>query len=241
MENLRFRKGTTLVELMVACAIFSALAVSVFSILRYGTRNWRSIESRNSVQVEIRKAEFDLNKEVSRTALSTLIAYPWTGVTDYRHALLFQTAADLEGIKITTDENGNLQWQRWLLYYIIRPPGDTCAAPGGTDNICPHKWLVKKDIALAGISSPELLVNYLNTDLKTKDDGGNANVLKASILSRDILSFNIDASTHYPEVLLTIKCFKQIEYQGFARIGLDNLETEKATIQVDNRIIPRNK
>ena len=49
------------------------------------------------------------------------------------------------------------------------------------------------------------------------------------------------ATTIAPEVLLTIKCFKQIEYQGFARIGLDNLETEKATIQVDNRIIPRNK
>lgn len=230
------RSGTTLVELMLACTVFSVIVVTVFGVLRYGTRHWRSIEDRNAIQVEIRKAEFDIIREVTRSSLDTVITYPWTGVSDYRHALALKTAMSLDSPEpyFVTNEEGKPQWQRWVLYYIIRPPGDGCAPPGGTDNICPHKWLIRKDIALNGINSASDIPTYLTTTITATEP----HVLKAYLLAKDILSFNI--AVIYPEVLVDIKCFKKLEYSGIAKIGVDELDTNRATIQVDNRIIPRN-
>jgi type II secretory pathway pseudopilin PulG len=118
----------------------------------------------------------------------------------------------------------NVTWQRYTMYYITRPSaaqhqhdyGYTCAGYNSTnpsgggggnpvDNICPHKWLIRKDLLLAANitkntdvkkyiepigSEPDLLNGSQN--LYGELTGGNhmQDIARIRIIGREVLSLN---------------------------------------------------
>lgn len=107
-------------------------------------------------------------------------------------------------------------WQRWVLYYLTRPAGDTCAAPADPDNVCPHKWLIRKDIDISvklGTDANNLVTPPANSGgpfiegdgsepseaslyAEQEPPAGSAvgsHIRRVRILARDIIAFNVTA------------------------------------------------
>jgi len=162
----RRRRGTTLIELMITVGVYSFLVISLFSLTQQGTSNWHSIESRANVQSSLRSAERDMITEIRRSSYSSLVINMNTG---YQHAILVKSAMNtVDNVNVLGDPLNFIvdntaqppvpKWQRYVLYYVTRQSfndhmanyGFVCAAPSGnSDDICPHKMLVRKDVMLA--------------------------------------------------------------------------------------------
>ncbi|MDQ7822703.1 MAG: hypothetical protein RDV48_07920 [Candidatus Eremiobacteraeota bacterium] len=156
IQAARIEAGTTLLELVIATAIFGFLTLILLSIINFGTRSWRNVESRYAVETEIRRAVFDMNREMRATNISTATA----GTSDigggaYVPWICFASAAknsdETADIDVDTTAVSPLYF-RWILYYCLRS-GDhtgsgTCSpdVPSSSQYFCPHKLLIKKEL-----------------------------------------------------------------------------------------------
>lgn len=267
------KKGTTLIELLIACAVFSFLVICLFAVIKYATRNWRSVEDRDSVQSEIRKIETNLSEELRKTSYASVVT--WTG--DYRHTLGFKSFTNPITGRFDTDSTGNPLTHGYILYILLRPAGneDPCTHDAilGNDNKCPHKFLLRVDLTRTtdGVTSWDPwpgappndipgsteIAKYIppHASLSGKSvsrdqyitavssQGADSKYLQnVYIVGKNLLSFNVAKMTppNNPEILVDIKCFRELEAGQFIKVGNDDLDTSQFTIQVDNRIIPQN-
>jgi Tfp pilus assembly protein PilE len=254
----KHRRGTTLIEVMISCAIYGAIVLSVFALMKYGTRSWRSVETKNTVQASMRKVMDNMYNELVRTSYSTVILYD----SDYRHAICFKSAMNetvdnratpgLDRKFIILDSSGEPIWQKYVLYYIARPSslvyhkgiscdGADAASISNPDNKCPHKWLIRKDIILdAGITSAGDLVQFLNepADKAALVAQKTGNVARVQLIGDNILSFNLRKSE--PEIQMTLKAFRELEAGETRTVGNTEIHRSDFTIQVDTRAIPMN-
>jgi len=244
VDLVRRPRGTTLLELMIAVAIFGVLITAVFGIFNLGSRHWKVIENRNALQNEIRRVQTDLATELERSTWGTFQGSTLSGIAvrqvagDYRYAICMQTAINPASKIFDVDPaNSEPICHGFILYYIIRPPDDTCPPPTSPDHICPHKWLIRKDIDLAAaISSSSDLVTYLNTDLTL---GGNVRGCKK--LAQNVLAFSVNVDYPLsPVVDFNIKSLKEVQFRSVVGTGEDLTGNPNLTLQVDNRVIPRN-
>ncbi|MCD4784383.1 MAG: type II secretion system GspH family protein [Candidatus Eremiobacteraeota bacterium] len=267
------KKGTTLIELLIASAVFSILVICLFAIIRYATKNWRSVEDRASIQSEIRNIETNLSGELKKTSYASVVT--WTD--DYRHTLGFKSFTNPITGKFDTDATGNPLTHGYILYILLRPMAteDLCthSAILGTDNKCPHKFLLRVDLTRTtdGASSwdpwPGLPPDDIPSDVEIEEyipphaslsgksvsrdqyiaavsaQGADSKyVQNVYIVGKNLLSFNVSkmAPPDNPEILVDIKCLKELEATQFLKVGSDDLDASQFTIQVDNRIIPQN-
>jgi type II secretory pathway pseudopilin PulG len=174
-------RGATLIEVLIACAVFSLLVLCLFAIVRYATNSWRNVEDRVSVQSEIRKIQTSLTEDLRKTSYASVITYSG----DYRHAVAFKTFINPASGKFETGPNGELICQGYTLFFLIRPEGDPCThnAMSVTDNKCPHKTLVRVD--LTRISDGAATWAPISFPVYTKDSEAAAasNALRAYIPS----------------------------------------------------------
>lgn len=245
-HKLQARAGTTLLELIIAAAIFGVLITAVFAIFNLGARHWRVIESRNAGQNEIRKIQSDLEVELERSTWQTFQGSSLTGILvrmpadDYRFAICMQTAIDPNSRAFDIDPLSNQPVSHgFVLYYIIRPPGDTCLPnpPSSPDNTCPHKWLVRKDLdKSANISNNDDLAPYLDTDLTP---GGNVRATR--LLAQNVLTFEMGVNYPLSKVIeFHIRTVKEAPYKAAQGNGENFTLDPSRIMQVDNRVIPRN-
>jgi len=174
------RKGTTLVEMLITMFVFTILMVAAFAIMKMGAQANQHVEAKTDVQKALRLFESDILTELRRASESSVGIY--TPNNDYHWAIWFKTAMN-DGFDVNVSHslgvsqtmitnNGNPVLQRYVLYYVgLMDPndhagqfGNTCttsyAAVGtGPDTLCPHKWIIKKDLYL--------------TDSPTHDGTGN--------------------------------------------------------------------
>jgi hypothetical protein len=170
-------RGTTLIELMVSTGVYAFLVLALFAIMRSGTNAWKAVEARGQAQAQVRTFDRDAIFELRRTSLASIVLFGYNSGDSYQHGIAFESAMnDADNPAVLHDPLQfwsspvpgqpcpNIEWQRWVLYYITRPNstehandyGYTCQTTGinsytagaYTDNICPHKWLVRKDIYL---------------------------------------------------------------------------------------------
>lgn len=221
--------GATLIELLISTAVFSFIAIALFAIMRDGTRNWQAVEARSNVQTQLRTFERDITEELQKAQLSSVRIYGYNSGEGYQHAIFFKSAMNEAddpsklgvpsifqlGAEIPVPQ---VHWQRYVLYYLNRPTnaqhvadyGYTCATSGNPDNVCPHKWIVRKDIALsanltkgadvvdsaknlgvgafveaAGVDNSLLVFPPAGTSLPV------GNVWRVKVLARNILAFNL--------------------------------------------------
>ena len=162
-EKLRKNKkpGTTLIELMIATFIFGFLSLILLAVLNFGTRSWKSIESRSAVELELRRAAFDLNRELrggsviyasygSATKSGAEGKQFYISVGSHQHWSDVPLDYSL-GIDKTTITSKPI-W-RFILYYTRRPQNHdakfgSCSAdnPDSSRYYCPHKLLIKKEL-----------------------------------------------------------------------------------------------
>ncbi len=148
--------GTTLVELMIATFIFGFLTMLLLSIINFGTQSWRNVEARYSVETDVRRAIFDMNKEMRNTNIKTVSTKCSTVSGQFVYWVVFASPSQqMDGVCDYSNTTGSITYknQRWVLYYAMRPANhDTrygaCDAdnPGSSMFYCPHKLLIKKEL-----------------------------------------------------------------------------------------------
>ena len=211
-----------MIELLISVGVYSFLAMCLFVLTRDGTRSWRSVDARASVQGSMRIAERDIYTEVKRASYSSVVINK-SGT--YQHGILFKSAMNdvddptrLGDTSLFWVNYSNIppapRWQRYVMYYVTRPDqtehqntyGFTCASPSGAnDDICPHKWLVRKDLYLSaspsdssgvfqapyveGVGMEPTLTGLFGSQRSASNSG--SAVARVRILARDILSFNL--------------------------------------------------
>gem|GEM_PF-4036851 len=194
-------KGSTLIEVIVSVALFVFLLLAVFYITDFAKRHLDSAIKSTVIQADLRTAQRDIFKNVTNSTWNRFTSANSYGIyyydADYRHALLMQSALKSDGT-YHIDSAMSPCIERYVLYYIIRPPGDTCVpnpviGAGGAPNpdvYCPHKWLVKKEINSAAFSGYLLSVlpALLTNDLK---DTSNEFVTSAKVLAENVLDFTV--------------------------------------------------
>lgn len=232
-------RGATLVEVLVGCGVFAFLMLSSIAIMNIGTGGFRGVESKADVARQLNQFEADITTELKRASRATVGVY--TPTTDYRWALWFKTPMnDLNAVDSSfqpknplgsslqpmTDANGEAIMQRYILYYVTRMDpalhqaehGYLCASYGtssGPDLICPHKWVVKKEIYLlkgrtsgddtigpqgeaatiSNLTSQSLNLLYDNPvtleGLSNEAKSATGVVNRAQIVARNVLSFEV--------------------------------------------------
>lgn len=229
------RRGATLIELLISTGVFSFIAIALFALMRDGTRNWQAVEARSNVQTQLRTFERDITEELQKCQLSSVRIYGYNTGESYQHAIVFKSAmnetdnASRLGAPILFQLGAEIpvpqiHWQRFVLYYINRPTdaqhmadyGFTCATSATSpnpDNICPHKWLIRKDISLSanltqaadftdasknGGVGPLIESGGVDSSLLMFPPPGQpapvGNVWRLKVLARDILAFNLGVS-----------------------------------------------
>lgn len=262
------KKGTTLLEVLIAAAIFSILVIALFAIIKYCMTNWRNVESRVAVQTEIRKVQTNLIDELRKTSFDSVLI----DESDYRHTLAFKTFIDPDSGRFETDSStGEPESQGYILYILLRPGDDPCSDTTSSD-LCPHKMILRVDLTRqndfdeGGTSTwsalsldSSTLSNYIpatTTDNKYFSSTGvtvqqyrnslpavaeEKYVKNVYIIGKNILAFDLQKNeSPTPEVIVTIKAVKLLAAGEFVKVGTDDLSDSGFTIQVTNQVIPQN-
>ncbi|MHC9544422.1 MAG: type II secretion system protein J [Vulcanimicrobiota bacterium] len=158
-------RGTTLAELLIATVIFGFLTMILLGVINFGTRSWKTVESRSSAEKEVRRALLDLSRSLRNTDVRTF-SYGNTEISGKRVSwMAFATAQAKELYDpeyITFDGTGTtatdkMPWTYFILYYAIPPSGDSCSTDvyntsslASSQFKCPHKLLIKKYLLIGG-------------------------------------------------------------------------------------------
>lgn len=257
-------RGATLTEVIITTGIFSLLVLALFAVMKYGVRSWRNIESKSSIQSQLRKIELFLLEDLKRSSFDQMRVETMpsgytpgnnnslNGKTAHGPAVWFLSALDSERQNFLRDPEGKPDWQRNVLYYVTRPTDDwhrnkygfTCGSSGGDayDTFCPHKWLIRKEIAQKTLIPGESIGTYLTRpgsyDLLEGWQSTQANLERVQVLSDSLLVFRITLKK--PEVLVDLKAFRVLEAGDILHVGSSSLDNNVFTVQYDARVVPNN-
>ncbi|MEW6279835.1 MAG: hypothetical protein AB1758_14500 [Candidatus Eremiobacterota bacterium] len=137
--------------------VLAALAV----VVRQSAGVHRHVSGRTLAQRELSRARVRLEADLRTASASEirtgLVPPSLAGGAADGCALWFLSAVDPASGQVVRDTTGSPFWQRNILYYLVVPAGDSCAGgvgPGGLDDRCPHKVLVRKVIDSGVPTSP---------------------------------------------------------------------------------------
>ncbi|MBX3172613.1 MAG: hypothetical protein KF760_34740 [Candidatus Eremiobacteraeota bacterium] len=108
------KKGATLLETLVACAVLSLLMIALFALFRMGTRMFQLSITRQGLEGEARRVSAWLEKDLRRTvAASTVLDTS----RPQRHGLCCPTLARWDLPTSYSPQSGLPDWDRYLSYY----------------------------------------------------------------------------------------------------------------------------
>lgn len=126
------QRGSTLIELIVAMALFLVLIGLIFSFFRFGTRSFAQANSKQGLQLDAIKVVENLQRELKRSHFSSSTPIYGSsrnmivdGETVHRDVLCF---AGLKDWNTITDSNnfdqvtGAPLWNRYWVYYATKEP-----------------------------------------------------------------------------------------------------------------------
>lgn len=267
LERPRRRRpgGATLTEVIITTGIFSLLVLALFGVMKYGIRSWKNIESKNTIQTQLRKVELFLLEDLKRASYDQIrvrtMPAGWSagngksldGKEAHGPALWFLSAMDDNNQAFLRDSDGKPQWQRNVLYYVTKPADnlhrqlygylcqpDTSAPDNPYDTRCPHKWLIRKEIKVPTLlTAADVESQYLlapaSRDLLNPPQTG---LVRAQVLADSLLAFRITLKK--PEVLVDLKAFRVLEAGDLLQVGSSSLDNNVFTVQYDARVVPNN-
>lgn len=255
-------RGATLTEVIITTGIFSLLVLALFAVMKYGVRSWRNIESKSAVQSQLRKIELFLLEDLKRSSFDELRVESMpsgytpgnndslNGKTAHGPAVWFLSALDSERQNFLRDPDGKPDWQRNVLYYVTRPTdewhrakfGEPCKTSDQYDAYCPHKWLIRKEIAQDTLLDETAITTYLTRpgsyDLLDAWKPSQPDLERVQVLSDSLLVFRVTLKK--PEVLVDLKAFRLLEAGDILHVGSSSLDNNVFTVQYDARVVPNN-
>lgn len=173
------RQGATLLELLIVTSIFSFLALATFVLFHHGSATWVAVQQRSAMQGQLQRFQREISSELRRTSRSSVFLWGYSPNDSYKHGICCKSAmndvrdvtrlGDPVAFQIDDSQNPPVPaWQRWVLFYVTRMDqgqhlntyGYVCSSYSGdqkaADNVCPHKWLVRKDIYLTYKNKPTI-------------------------------------------------------------------------------------
>lgn len=161
------RRAFSLIELLLAGSLFAIVALLSFLLLRRGTGLWKELIETESAGLELAKAANSLQSDLVRTSINqcslTNVPPSLAGGGPDGSALCFLSAHDPATGELVLKPDGTPFWQRNVLYYLVVPNshsglfGFDCSGgigPGGFDDHCPHKLLIRKVIDSGPTTTP---------------------------------------------------------------------------------------
>jgi type II secretory pathway component PulJ len=261
-------RGTSILEVLVSCVVFSLLAMVLFSVMRYSLLSWRGIEDRTSIQMEMRKVQHATSALIRSTSYSSVLIHD----SDSRKTITFKTFLDENG-RLVNDDTGTPVSQGYVIFTLVRPADDPCKHTSPTtsaDTRCYHKILLRVDLTnnagdlelVESSSDPGLLLSSyipqtnsagktaLSSRHVTVDDyknsisgGANKNYISnVMIVGRNLLSFDPEVSDlDSPGVQLTMRGFRIMESEAMTGIGEnEDLTKTRFAVQMTSSVIPMN-
>lgn len=161
MTKTRSLEGFTLIEILVA----SGLAFLVFGfgylLISTASKAYHQVSGHDDGELQMKKLSRLMQKDLTGSAFASLVVAPVLDasvrVGDAISCLSFNSGSDADGASCTS-LTGSPFWQRNVLYYLVRPQGDSCVAKAGADGYednCPHKVAIRKVID-SGVSTKPL-------------------------------------------------------------------------------------
>lgn len=259
------RKGATLVEVLLSCAIYSILMISLFLIMRYSINNWRSIEDRTDIQTQLRRLDSLMSDEIEKTSFSSVVIYKG----DYRHSIAFKSFIDPATGRFDTNNEGIPISHGYILYTVLRPADDPCThlEYNVRDTKCPHKIILRVELTKntndginywdpVVISTSTALRAYLPSitgksfsssgitinDYVAAISGDSKYIRRVDIICNNIVDFSAEriAPPQIPGILVTASSFKFREASRQIQVGQENLLDSRFTIKMETKIIPQN-
>ncbi|MEW6282596.1 MAG: prepilin-type N-terminal cleavage/methylation domain-containing protein, partial [Candidatus Eremiobacterota bacterium] len=268
-DRAPMRRAFSLVELVMALAIFSLVGMLAYLALSNGVRLWKGVTDSEGASVEMRKASVRLERDLALTELSSLVVAPGPnslGPAPDGNAVCFLSPVDPATGQVARRKDGNPFWQRNILYYLVVPTnhqalfGSTCAGgvgPNGLDDRCPHKVLVRKVIDSGGATQPGApestaerpltnLTPYLTrpNGYSLTAMGGEPGLSQVEIVGARLLTFRVEVAPEptrtLQEVVVTLQGVALAEARKRLRVGQDPLSTGPFTRSLTLSVIPGN-
>jgi len=231
--------GVTLLEMMVGISMFMILMIVAFAVFNMFLKNWRAAEARDEVHRTFLRFSYNIEKEMIKSDIETVRC----GIDKDKGWIAFKTNIDMNG-NPSCDNKGYPVWKRCIIYYTIRPAEDSCS-PSATDRdmICPHKFLIRKDINDPNaVNSDADVKRFLTFTLTAGDAKSEGNILLVKPVGTNVLELNGKKDATHVYVKLSV--LRIIEAQKQIGIGSTPLDSEIAKNFV-NRFIwcsqPQNK
>ena len=107
-------KGFTLIEILIACAIFSILILSVFRVISVGSSSWFIGDASVALRQEVIKTFMRLERELRQTRPSQINLAFGTSAT----SLTFKVPQDNNADGTILDSSGNIEWSTNIVYAL---------------------------------------------------------------------------------------------------------------------------
>ncbi len=253
------RRGFSLPELLVVCAVFAGVLVMVFGLVNAGMSTWHQTSSSQDTHFQLNQASSKLMGELSLSSVGQVevAAVPHLPGSEAR-AIWFLSAIDPVSGEFARTEEGEAFWQRNVLYYLSVPTdhdklfGLKCDAK---DTRCPHKFLVRRVIDTGFPTAPDsapsreerLLTAVQARGYMKQPSGYGLNLSrpaseKDELVAQGLLDFQVVVGPdRWPdEIMLTISGFSAQEAGKKFALGKQDLKDSSYTHTVVQSCFPGN-
>jgi len=225
--------------MIVSISMFMLLMVAVFAIFNSFLKYWRAAEARDEVHRTFLRFSSNIDKELIKSDIETVRC----GTDGGRGWIAFKTNIDSNGDPCC-DNKGYPIWKRCIIYYTIRPEEDSCSASGsGRDLICPHKFLIRKDIDDPNaINSDGDVEKYLTFTLTVNEAKSEGRILYVKPVGTNVLE--LYAHKDSTQVYVHLSVLRIAEAQRKLQIGVISLDSDAAKPFVNRFVwctIPQNE
>lgn len=264
------RRGFSLPEVLTSLTLFALMILVMTAALKTSSTVWRRSSGVSVVQTQLGKAQAALARELENTEFAQVQVANGPnslGAAPDGSAIWFLSSVDPTTGNPMRKQDGSPFWQRNILIYTVVPAlhgqtfGVNCSGgsgPGGLDDHCPHKLLIRKVVDASPATDPtdesteEILLDpaavqsYLTRpqgfDLSSMNS--EAGLEQASVLANSIVyaRFLVEPDpTRYPrEVEIDLRSVLLAQAQRELAVGQVSLATHPLTVQRLASIFPQN-
>ena len=250
----------TLPEIILCLGLFSAIMLMSVIFLTRGKSLFASVSGSTDANNRMQKALGLIVRDLQTAnykQIQIASVPPSLGAGLDGCALAFLSPRDAATGQVCEDKNGDLFWQRNIIYYLVVPNGHSgCsggAGPGGFDDHCPHKTLIRKVVDTPPATTPTSnletplasLAPYLTRPINNDASAMYAEpgVSQVSVVMTNLLWFVV---TNRPdpntpgEIMIDMRAVSLDSAQATIQLGQVPLATGPFTLQQLTSVFPRN-
>jgi len=264
MRNSHRNRAFSLLEVVFAAALMGLLMIVMGASMRQTQTVFRATSGSYDASAQLRKVTSRIQQELIQTNLNKVAVSNSVGAPPEGGAIWF-----LDNLDPATHEprylpDGSPFWARNILYYLVVPNnhasifGSSCVlqagpGPGGHDDRCPHKVLIRKEIDTGAAFNPTddltieaLIAGGAISTYFTRPNGYNvsamlteAGVREVKIVGQNLLSF--EAQIQDGGIDLNIRAVSLARARREVAVGATSLYNSRYTLHFAQTVYPQAK